>query len=99
MWAILSPQQRVSPGLVNACVPLGLVALIVWQAVVRAPFVAALPSAVRTWTSVLQRTSDLVVQRTLLHPDWLQLSTGVATVIAGGLLGLVVAAAVSRAVS
>lgn len=36
------------PGLVYACVPLGLVALVAWQAVIREPLVGALPGVIRT---------------------------------------------------
>jgi len=180
-------------GLVYACVPLGLLALVAWQGVIRDPLVGALPGFLRNrlagvgtsgiplggrewlvaalsvligaathllwdsfthpgylparwlgltapsvipgvpWTGVLQRSSDLVgfvvlavviarlprqarpaarsawlfwlvtavtvvstlALRTLLEPDWLTLSRFIATVIAGGLLGLFLAALVA----
>lgn len=180
------------PGLVYACVPLGLLALVAWQGLIREPFVGALPGPLRErvgglassgvpsdapgwgwaalsvligaathlawdlfthpgylpaqwlgltapsplpgvpWTGVLQRLSDVVgfavlavvvsrlprtpvtaarrpwlfwlvtgvvtglfpAARTVLEPGWVRLSTVVATLIAGWLLGLLVAAIV-----
>ena len=191
----VSTHTHTLPGLVYACVPLGLLGLMLWQGVVRRPFVAALPGFLRDrvgalgssgvprtarawfwaalsvfigavthllwdsfthpgylpaqwlglsawsslpgwrWTSLLQRLSDLagfavlgvviarlprrpvpgaarpwlfwlvtalvvvalVGVRTMLEPDWARLSTMVATLIAGGLLGLLLASVGSRA--
>ena len=50
----------------------------------------------RFWLVTALTTLALVAGRTLLQPDWLRLSTAVATFIAGGLLGLFAAASCER---